>query len=302
MADQQALTFKDRLSITLLRFFSRLPLPLLQRLGAWTGALAARMRNASHYRTVHRNLEICFPEQDAAWHEAMTRSSLISTGMTAFEFAKTWGMPPEYSIAMIRQVHGGELFHDALAAGKGLIGIIPHWGTWEFMNAWVNQFSSPIIMYKPGKQPGVDAMVAEARGRLRATVVPTDESGVRATFKELRKGGFTAILPDHIPGANGGVNAPFFGIDTWTGVMVPKLAARTGCRVLTMGCIRRADGDGFDLHFLEADPDVGHEDLETGVAAMNRSMEVLIRMAPEQYQWTYKRFKRNRSLPDPYRR
>lgn len=300
MADIQ-LSFKDRLSISLLRFFSRLPLPLLQRLGALIGALAARMGNSGPYRTVRRNLELCFPEQDADWHAGMARASLISTGMTALEFTKTWGMPPEYSARAIRDVHGGELFHAALAEGKGVITIAPHWGTWEFLNAWINLHTPSIIMYKPGKQPGVDAFVAEARSRLQATLVPTDESGVRAVFKTLRKGGFTAILPDHIPGDNGGIFSPFFGISTWTGVMVPKLAARTGCRVIVMGCIRRADGDGFDIHILPADPDVGHEDLDTGVAAMNRSMETLIRMAPEQYQWTYKRFKRNTDLPNPYR-
>lgn len=300
MADTP-LAFKDRLSITLLRLLGRLPLPTLQRLGAWIGLLATQMRSTGPYRVVLRNLELCFPDKDAEWHERMARASLISTGMTAVEFAKTWGMPPQYSIDMIRDVHGGELLRDALASGQGVIGIVPHWGTWEFMNAWLNQHTAPIIMYKPGKQPGVDALVAEARSRLRATVVPTDDSGVRATFKELRKGGFTAILPDHIPGDNGGIFAPFFGISTWTGVMVPKLAARTGCRVIVMGCVRRADGDGFDVHILPADPDVGHEDLATATAAMNRSMETLIRMAPEQYQWTYKRFKRNQGLANPYR-
>lgn len=294
------LAFKDKLSISLLRFFGSLPLPFLQRFGAWVGALLACFRDNSTYRTVLRNLELCYPEQDDAWRHAVARRSLISTGMTAMEFAKTWHMPPDYSIGMIRHVHGEALFLEALASGRGVIGIIPHWGTWEFMNAWVNQHTSPIIMYKPGKQPGVDALVAEARSRLRATVVPTDESGVRATFKELRKGGFTAILPDHIPGENGGLFAPFFGISTWTGVMVPKLAARTGCHVVVMGCVR--NGDGFDIHIRPADPDVGHEDLATGVAAMNRSMEALIALDPAQYQWTYKRFKENESLPDPYRR
>ena len=300
MADTQ-LAFKDRLSIALLRFFSRLPLPLLQRIGAFVGWMAANMKSAGPWKTVHRNLQLCFPEQTPAWHDSTARASLISTGMTAMEFAKTWGMPTAYSFGMIRDIHNGALFHDAVASGKGVIGVIPHWGTWEFMNAWLNEYTAPIIMYKPGHQPGVDAMVAEARGRLRATMVPTDESGVRATFRELRKGGFTAILPDHIPGDNGGIHAPFFGIPTWTGVMVPKLAARTGCHVIVMGCLRRQDGDGFDIHLLPADPEVGNEDLAIATAAMNRSMEALIRMAPEQYQWTYKRFKRNADLPNPYR-
>ncbi len=295
------LAFKDRLSLALLRFFARLSLPVLQRLGALIGALVACFPRSGIYQTVLRNLQLCYPQESDAWHQTVTKASLRSTAMTAFEFAKTWGMPPAYSVSQIRDVHGEHIFHDALAAGQGVIAIVPHWGTWEFMNAWVNQYTSPIIMYKPGKQPGVDALVAEARGRLNATVVPTDDSGVRATFKALRKGGFTAILPDHIPGDNGGVFAPFFGISTWTGVMVPKLAAKTGCRVIVMGCVRRADGQGFDMHFQLGDPDINHADVATASTAMNRTMAQFINLAPEQYQWSYKRFKRSEHMPDPYR-
>lgn len=295
------LEFKDRLSLALLRFFARLSLPVLQRLGAAIGALVACFPRSGIYQTVLRNLQLCYPHESDAWHHTTTKASLRSTAMTAFEFAKTWGMPPAYSVSQIRDCHGENIFHEALAAGQGVIAIVPHWGTWEFMNAWVNQFTSPIIMYKPGKQPGVDAFVAEARGRLNATVVPTDDSGVRATFKALRKGGFTAILPDHIPGDNGGVFAPFFGISTWTGVMVPKLAAKTACRIVVMGCVRRADGQGFDLHFQAGDPDINHADTQTATAAMNRAMAKFINLAPEQYQWSYKRFKRSEHMPDPYR-
>jgi len=296
-----SLDFKDRLSLALLRFFARLSLPALQRFGALIGSLVACFPRSGIYQTILRNLQLCYPQQSDTWHQATTKASLRSTAMTAFEFAKTWGMPPAYSVAQIRDVHGESIFHEALAAGQGVIAIVPHWGTWEFMNAWINQFTAPIIMYKPGKQPGVDAFVAEARGRLQATVVPTDDSGVRATFKGLRKGGFTAILPDHIPGDNGGMFAPFFGILTWTGVIVPKLAAKTGCRVVVMGCIRRADGAGFDLHFQAGHPDINHEDPLLATTAMNRAMEQFINLAPEQYQWSYKRFKRSQHMPDPYR-
>lgn len=296
-----ALAVKDSVSLALLRFFARLPLPLLQRIGALIGRLVSLSSRSGIYQTVLRNLQLCYPQQSDAWHQAMVKATLRSTAMTAFEFAKTWGMPPKYSVSQIREVHGEAIFHDALAAGKGIIAIVPHWGTWEFMNAWINQYTAPVIMYKPGKQPGVDALVAEARGRMNAIVVPTDDSGVRATFKALRKGGFTAILPDHIPGKNGGIFAPFFGLSTWTGVMVPKLAAKTQCRVIVMGCMRRADGQGFDVYIQPGDPDINHEDVAISAAAMNASMERFINIAPEQYQWSYKRFKRSEHMPDPYR-
>lgn len=49
----------------------------------------------------------------------------------------------------------------------------------------------------------------EARQRLNATLVPTDETGVRALFKHLKRGGFAAILPDHVPKESGGIYSPF---------------------------------------------------------------------------------------------
>jgi KDO2-lipid IV(A) lauroyltransferase len=298
----EPLTRKDRFFLSLLRFFSRMPLPRLQRIGAFIGRLVALVQSTGPYFIVHRNLELCFPEKDAAWRDRVTRENLVSTAQTALEFAKTWGEPTEYSVGQIRKVHGEQVFHDALAAGRGTIGIIPHFGTWEFMNAWVNQYAAPIIMYKPGKDRGVDQFVREARGRLKATMVPTDERGVKAVFKGLKHNGFCAILPDHVPHDNGGIFAPFFGISTWTGVMVPKLVGRTGCRVIMMSCVRRPGGDGFEIFYEEPDPGIYSEDVAVSTAAMNRSIETLVRRDPAQYQWSYKRFKKNETLPDPYRK
>lgn len=294
------LSWKDRVSLALIRAVGRLSLSTLHTVARFVGQRVGRWRSGSQYRVVHRNLSLCFPDQSAEWLEKTTEATLVSTAQTALEFIKVWTSPTQLSLDLIRDVHGAAVFHDALAAGRGVIAIVPHWGSWEVMNPWINQFTAPLIMYKPGKQPGVDALVAEARSRLNATVIPTDEGGVRALFKGLRAGRFTAILPDHIPNDQGGIYAPFFGIRTWTGVMVPKLVQRTGCAVIVMGCQRRPDGDGFDLIFQAADPGLNDPDLATATAAMNRSVEQLIRVDPTQYQWNYKRFKKNETLPNPY--
>lgn len=296
------LTPKDKLYLALLRFFSRLPLGFLQRFGGFLGWIASLLHNAQSYRVVRKNLELCFPEKDILWHEQTARENLVTTGKVMFEFAKTWGMPTAYSISQIRQVHNERVFFDAINSGRGCIAIIPHFGSWEFMNAWVNQHTAPTIMYKPGKDKGVDTFVLEARGRLRATMVTADERGVKGTLKALKKGGFCAILPDHVPQDNGGLYAPFFGISTWTGVIVPRLIERTGCAVIVMSCLRRADGNGFEVFFDEPDPEIYSSDLQTSATAMNRSIETLIRRAPAEYQWSYKRFKKNEALPDPYQR
>jgi len=223
------------------------------------GWLASLARGSEAVRTVARNLELCYPGQTAAWREAVLRANFVHTGMLTMEFAKAWGRPPDWALGRITRVHNEQLFHDAIAAGRGTIAIVPHFGTWEVMNPWLSQHVAPVIMYKPGKDAGVNAFVLAARSRLRATLVPTDDSGVRAVFKALRKNGFTAILPDHLPDASGGLHAPFFGINALTGTLVPKLVERTGCRVIVMYCLRTPEG--FEMHFSE--PDAGIYDAIT---------------------------------------
>ncbi|MDF2445622.1 MAG: lipid biosynthesis acyltransferase [Moraxellaceae bacterium] len=299
----QELSGKERFYLRLLRFFSRLPLGFLQRMGAFIAGIAILVgQNSKTAHTVRRNLELCFPEQTPEWRERILRENIVSTAMTALEMAKTWGSPPAYSLAQIKAVHDEHIFHAAIAAGRGTIAIVPHFGTWEFMNAWLNERVPSIIMYKPGKDKGVDTFVLEARSRLSATLVPADERGVKALFKGLRQNRFCAILPDHVPHDNGGIFAPFFGVSTWTGVMVPKLVGRTGCRVVVMACLRRSGGDGFEIFFSEPDPAIYSEDVATSTAAMNRTVENVILTEPAQYQWTYKRFKKVESGEDVYAR
>jgi KDO2-lipid IV(A) lauroyltransferase len=293
---------RDKLLLLILRLVSALPLDILQKLGIAIGWMVAQLPNAKPSFIVKRNLELCFPEKSPAWIATTTRANLMATAPSVLEFAKTWGMRPDYSIQQIRAVHGADVFFEAINGGRGTIAIIPHFGSWEFMNAWVNQHTRTTIMYKPARNAGLDAFALQARSRLQAQLVPANDSGVKALLKALRKGAFSAVLPDHVPQDNGGIYAPFFGISTWSGVIVPRLIQRTGCAVIVLSCIRRPDGDGFDMYVDRPHPDIFSDDLLTAVTAMNQSTEAVIRRAPAQYHWLYKRFRKNESLPNPYQR
>lgn len=285
----------------LFNLFARLPIGALQGIARSLTGLILFLPSASISKTIRRNLLLTYPEKSELEREQMTKDSLRSQAMSLLEFIKTWGNPPQYSIDQIREVHGKELFLAALKNPKGLIGIIPHHGTWEMMNAWVNQYTAPTIMYKPADNPSLDAFVLAARSRLNATLVTTDESGVRAIFKKLKQGGFAAILPDHTPDESGGIIAPFFGHDVLTTTLVSRLAQKTGCGVVQMACIRREDGDGFDIYFEELPDEIRSRDLQTSVNTLNIAVENLIRRDPVQYQWSYKRFKNAPHLKDIYR-
>jgi KDO2-lipid IV(A) lauroyltransferase len=63
----------------------------------------------------------------------------------------------------------------------------------------------------------------------------------------------------------------------------------------------RLPGGGFKLVFTEADDAIYADDLQQSLAGLNRSIEAVVRVAPEQYQWEYKRFKRQPpGLPPVY--
>jgi KDO2-lipid IV(A) lauroyltransferase len=291
---------KDKLALGVLNFFSRRSLRFLHLFGLVIGWLGTHVFKNRQRHILQTNLQLCFPTQSADWHKITTERCMISMAQSIMEFTKCWGEPPSWSLAQIRKVHNEHLFHEALAAGKGTIGIVPHYGSWEIMNAWLNLHVEPIIMYKPVKSKAVDSFVRNARSRLKSTAVPTDERGVKALFKGLKQNGFTAILPDHVPHDQGGIHVPFFGINTFTGVIVPKLLAKTGSRAVVMYCLRRPHADGYEIFFVEPDVEIYSPDLATATAALNRSVEAVIRLDPAHYQWGYKRFQLNETLPYPY--
>jgi KDO2-lipid IV(A) lauroyltransferase len=80
-----------------------------------------------------------------------------------------------------------------------------------------------------------------------------------------------------------------------------RLLQRTDARAV-LGAAVRCPG-GFRVRFLEIDQQLHDPDPGASAAAMNRAIEELVRTDPAQYQWEYKRFKRQPpGSPDLYAR
>ena len=209
------------MSLGLLKY---MPLPVLHGLAA-VCAYVAHSFNLSIYRSINANLILVYPNMPDEDRTILAKKILKNQLSSVVDSFKSWAMPPEWSVNQITKVHHQHILEQGLANPNGMLAIVPHIGTWEMMNAWLNTFGSPTIMYKPIKNLSVDTFVLAGRARLNATLVPTDATGVKAIFKTLKDGGFSIILPDHVPDPSGGVVVPFFGIETMTRTLAPKLAA-----------------------------------------------------------------------------
>ena len=272
-----------------LKVISRFPLSFLQFLASCIAILLYSF-NSSLKRITGINLKLAYPELDETAYQALLKKSLKSQCMTYIESIKCWGMPPEYSLNQIKNIYGEQHLTEALANKKGVIVVVAHLGCWELLNAWLNLHASPMIMYKPNKHKAVDRFMLEARQRLNATLVPTDENGVRAIFKHLKQGGLTVILPDHLPKASGGIYSEFFGQKTLSTTLVSKLASKTQCNIVGLSCIRD-ETSGFNVYCSPLSDQILSKNLQTSVDSLNQNLESMINVAPEQYVWSYKRFR-----------
>ena len=281
--------------------FKYVPLSVLQMLARFVAWVIIQYPRFSIMRTIGINLRLVAPTLTVSQRQALTKDIVKHQCLSSVESIKSWAMSPEWSIAQIIEVHHKDIFLAALANPNGMLAIVPHLGTWEMMNAWLNQFGAPTIMYKPVKGDITNNFILQGRARLNATLVPTDGSGVKAVFKTLKQGGFTIVLPDHVPEPSGGVVVPFFGIETLTSTLASKLASKTKCALVGLSCIRRDDGQGFDIYCYQLnDPALYDRNTSISTYALNQAMEQMIQANFSHYMWGYRRFKHIPNLHNPY--
>lgn len=274
--------------IGLLNFFSRQPIQFSRFIARMLAALINMLHITKTSETISLNIKICLPHLSEHRQLEITRAAIRNELQSYMEFFNIWGSSNRKNISRIQHIQGEHYFHEALAEKKGLILVVPHFGTWEIMNAWLSQYTEMTIMYKPIKNEEANQFVRSARSREQATLVPTDESGVRQIFKALKQGGTTVILPDHSPKV-GGDNVEYFGIPLASSSLSSKLIQKTKARALFLYALRN-DSNGFDLVIQPIDERVYHGTAIEGTKIIHEALEQLVIQQPEHYHWSYKRF------------
>ena len=282
-----------------LTVLGQLPLPLLHGLGWLLGSLLWLVPNGFRAMTL-RHLELCLPQRSAGERAHIARRSLIESCKAICEVPALWFGPEWRLRRWLRDEATLAKLRATLAEGKGAIMLTPHLGAWEITSLFGTQACPITILYKPQKG-AAEAVIQRGRSRLPGLkAVPTTSAGVKGLLRALKHGEMAGILPDHDPPEESGTRfAPFFGIPANTMDLVGKLAARSGAPVWFFVAERLSWGRGFRFH-MERAP-AGIDDVETSPAALNQGVEACVLRLPEQYWWSYKRFRR---LPpgaaDPY--
>jgi KDO2-lipid IV(A) lauroyltransferase len=281
-------TWPAWLGIGFAALLARLPWRLQRWLGSAVIGPLLRVALASRRKVAARNLELCFPELDAAAREDLLRKNFSELGIGLFEFARAgWG-----GVAPMRKnlrVDGLEHLTAARANGRGVIVVSGHFVTLEIAARLMCAYAPMAGMYRPHSAGAMDWAVK--RGRLRYGSAMFTREELRPALKHLKSGGLLWFAPDQDTRRGDSVFVPFFNRPAYSLTSTHQLVRLSGAAVIAFTHVRRDDG-GYTLKLSPPFADFPSNDAVADTAKVMAAIEAMVREAPAQYLWIHRRFKR----------
>ena len=273
-----------------LAFCSLLPLRANHSFGAFLGQLLF-IFNSDAKNASKQNLEICFPNLSPGELRKLLKKVLVETGKSLTESGLIWNQSFKENTKLIRNIHG----ENYLESPKKTILLVPHIGCWEITGRVIAEKRKITFMYRPLRSSKQNEYLFARRNQGNLTMASADKSGILKIQRALNNGELIGMLPDQDPGKDGGIMAPFFNKEVNTMTLLARLAKKHNAQVLMFWANRLEKGRGYDLNIEPVDLTGNGEDIESYTQVMNKSIESLIRKTPEQYLWSYRRFKSSHS-------
>lgn len=266
-----------------LNLIAALPLTIVQVIGATLGFLA--YIGSKQYRALFR------PQYEAVIKARNLPfklwAAVRASGMLFSDSLWIW-RNPQKALALV-EVQNWDLVQAAINEGHGLVMLTPHLGGFEIIPRVLAQHFPATILYRPSRQAWLNEVVEEGRAYPNMHFVPTNLNGVRQMTRALTRGEAIGILPDQVPSGGDGVWVPFFGRPAYTTPLPARLANRNNTPVVMFTAKRKGLGQGWLMQATRLPP--LSEDATIGAAQLNAAIENAVLVAPEQFIWSYNRYK-----------
>ena len=285
---------------------SWLPLSAGQRLGNWFAPLAVRVPGRAR-NSMMTNLGLWLPELGAAGSASSRRRASPTPPPPMLELGPLWAGPASASCRSCARWWVSGASRGAIAsrgAAWSLLG--PHLGSWEIVVAVGERAHADDLALPAAEGARARGSAAQrARALARTSSRPTPAACARSSGT-LRRGEVVGVLPDQDPGRTAASSRRSSVSRCARARSAVRLIAGTDA-VPILGLGERLErGRGYRIHFLELDTGAAAQPgRRAGDARASTSrLEGLIRRYPDQYLWTYRRFRVTRPPGgvNPYRR
>ena len=225
------------------------------------------------------------PEDDDAVIRRLVTKAFSSYAHYWVESARVVGLRSD-QIESTFSIEGFERFRLEMARGHGVVIVLPHVGSWEYGGRWLAQQGYPMTtvgeLLEP---PELFDWFTSQRATLGLTVLPPGPGTTVRLLDTLRAGRVVGLLADRDLVGNG-VEVELFGERTTLPAGPALLALRSGAPLMTCAIYQRPRG----LYHAVLQPPLDstrtgrmRQDVQRLTEEMARSLEGLIRLAPEQW-------------------
>ncbi len=283
----------------ILKFLTRLPLPLLYMLGSFTYFVAFHVLRW-HRELAARNLANSFPGKSDRERAQILRQSYVNLGQTLAETFWGFGASAEELTRRVA-IENPQLIERYVAQGCPVLVLAAHVCNWEWLlPATGAQFSIPIdAVYKPLRVASLDEFIRSTRSRFGGKPIPIQSF----LFELMRRAGEArayAMVADQTPPRNmDKFWTRFLNQDTAFFVGADKIARFLEAPVLYVAMRRVRKGHYVvRLHVL-AEPPYEHGGSLQVVERYARQLESEIQASPADWLWVHNKWKYPKPVDDP---
>ncbi len=276
------------LFIGILRILVLLPYRWQLAIGRCLGLLAYSITKKAR-STTDVNLKLCFPELSDNERQQLAKDSFASVGMGIFEIAMSWWASNKRLLPLKKHVEGHDHYQQAQNLNKGVILLGTHMSTFAIAGRLLATEYDFAVVYRRQKIPVLDYIAMRAYHKHFYQAIVREDT--RKMVKTLQAKIPIWITPDIDPAHKASIFVPFFNVQADTVIIPARFSELANAVILPVAHYRRPQGDGYDLIGHPLMLDIPSGDIERDTHAVNIMIEKIIRHAPEQYLWQYKRFR-----------
>ncbi len=246
------------------------------------------------------NLRLAYPDKTERERRAIARRHFRSLIYSLFETSIVW-FDRRKRLEKLTRIEGLEHLTQAQSKGKGVLLLGAHFTTNEIAAGALPQTGHAFdVMYKRSPNELLNQLALRGRLRRGGRLIPSEK--FVEMLRALKRGGIVLYAPDQHFDGDGYVTVPLFGVPAMSNPGTTFIARATGCTVLPFFPRRLADGSGYVMRILAPIEGFPSRDGAADVAIYHGLIEEAVRAAPEQYLWSYKRFRPRQGEASPYHR
>jgi Kdo2-lipid IVA lauroyltransferase/acyltransferase len=283
----------------ILKFLTRLPLPVLYALGSFAYFVTFHVLRW-HRELAARNLANAFPEKAPAERAAILKQSYVNLGQTLAETFWGYGAHVDDLIARVT-IENRDRIEGFLLERRPVVVLAAHVCNWEWLlPAASAQIGMPIdAVYKPLRVASLDQFIRGTRSRFGGKPIPIQSF----LFEMMRRAGEArayAMVADQTPPRNMDKYwTRFLNQDTAFFTGADKIAKYLEAPVVYVAMRRVAKGRyTVRLHVLD-EPPYDMSDDQQVMERYARRLEIEIRESPADWLWLHNKWKYPRPAEDP---